>query len=641
MYQIFFNDTLLYDPRSEELVIRNPYCHLAVGESGELTFQIDDDHPCASLLTRLTGIVDLQADGLTIFEGRIRKDSRDFDLTRTIEVEGLLACLNDSVIGPYDFPTNFPEASAAANVVEYFLGWVLAQHNGQVGAEQRIELGEVTVTDPNNYIARSCSGYQTAMEVVKGALVDTLGGYLLMDYSGDVPVLNYYDDLPHTNEQVVEFGENLLDLVTETDATATYTAILPVGADGLTIAGLEDGELSPGYIKEGAIIYSVAAEEQYNGVRITRKVEWNDVTVAANLQNKALVRLSTDGVKVAKSITVKAVDLGGGDISRFIVGRYVTLHSAPHGYSASYPLMELNPDILDPGETEITLGTTVLSASDLANISARDVQERFNESQAFYLATLNTALQNSSGLYTTQAVQADGSTIFYLHDRQTLEGSTVVIKINAEAIGISTDGGQNYATGLTVDGDAIVRILSATGVNADWINAGVLQGIKIIGEEGAIGGFTMSGNALSATFRRDFTVYTTEEITAIQTKLTQVSAGIAAWTEQELYDYDLNMDGRINSVDLFIMNRMANGLEDTYTEGRVIIDSADLRNCIRIEVTGGYRAGEAVCIGLGGISANKVNADRYYCGEASGYNGEVVVGDKTLTITGGIITGVS
>ena len=34
------------------------------------------------------------------------------------------------------------------------------------------------------------------------------------------------------------------------------------------------------------------------------------------------------------------------------------LVSTPHGYSASYPLMELAPDILDPGNTQITLGAT-------------------------------------------------------------------------------------------------------------------------------------------------------------------------------------------------------------------------------------------------------------------------------------------
>lgn len=34
------------------------------------------------------------------------------------------------------------------------------------------------------------------------------------------------------------------------------------------------------------------------------------------------------------------------------------LASTPHGYRASYPLLELSPDILDPGNTQITMGAT-------------------------------------------------------------------------------------------------------------------------------------------------------------------------------------------------------------------------------------------------------------------------------------------
>lgn len=60
-----------------------------------------------------------------------------------------------------------------------------------------------------------------------------------------------------------------------------------------------------------------------------------------------------------ETITCTAVDLGWQDgIQHFRVGRMTALFSTPHGYSASYPLMELAPDILDPGNTQITLGAT-------------------------------------------------------------------------------------------------------------------------------------------------------------------------------------------------------------------------------------------------------------------------------------------
>ena len=392
MYQVYFDDLPLYDPRGQEfgLMIRDPSCRLAVGEAGELSFTIDHDHPYVGELMKLKGVVELRAEGRSIYKGRIRKDTQDFDMARVVETEGLFACLNDSIIPPYNFPEDFIEdaayiaAAESGNVIRFFLEWILAEHNSQVGPTQQIELGDVTVTDPNNYLYRSSSEYLTSMETLKQKITDTLEGYLLVDYSGSVTRLHFYADLPLTNTQVVEFGENLLDLVNILDATDTYTAILPVGADGLTLEGLPDGELTPGYFKAGKIIYSKATEDLYNGIRITRPVKWDDVTEESNLQRKALIKLSTEGVMLSRTVEVKAADLAGTDdgaIARFTVGRYVELRSTPHGFSTSYPLMELEPDILDPGNTNIAMGATIKAASDIANGNQSALKENLNQHQ--------------------------------------------------------------------------------------------------------------------------------------------------------------------------------------------------------------------------------------------------------------------
>lgn len=388
MYQVFFDGLPIYDPRTEDLLIREPDIHLAVGEAGEMSFTIDDDHPNAAQLTKLKGVLELRADGQPIFKGRIVRDTRDFELSRKIEAEGLLACLNDSIIPPYDFPSDweadpaYNEAAKNGNVVEFFLGWLLAQHNSQVGPAQQIHLGTVTVSDPNNYIARASDKHSVTMTAVRGKLVDLLGGYLLVDYSGDATVLHYYADLPLTNTQVVEYGENLLDLTNELDATETFTAILPVGKDGLTILELPDGEISPGYWKSGKIIYSAEAEEDLGGIRVVRLEEWSDVTLAENLQRKALTRLSDGGPLLTQTIKVKAVDLGFDPehgVGRFVVGRHVQIESRPHDFSAIYPLMELDPDIQDPGNTDIVLGATIKSSSDFVKAAMGSSREQIGQ----------------------------------------------------------------------------------------------------------------------------------------------------------------------------------------------------------------------------------------------------------------------
>ena len=87
---------------------------------------------------------------------------------------------------------------------------------------------------------------------------------------------------------------------------------------------------------------------------------------------------------------------------------------------------------------------------------------------------LSNRLAESSGVYTTVEQQPDGSNIYYLHNKPQLSDSDIVWKMTAEAWAVSTDGGQHWNGGMTVDGDVIARILTATGVNADWIKTGAL-----------------------------------------------------------------------------------------------------------------------------------------------------------------------
>lgn len=366
MYQLKYKNYILYDPRlaDEKLIVRDPSVKLAVSKAGEMSFTVDAEHPYLSNLRRMSGLVELLDGTFPIYRGRITSDIKDFYGAHKIETEGIMAVLNDSIIPPFNFPEDFTEdasykaAAASGNVVEFFFRWILSQHNAQVTAEQQIKPGVVTVSDPNNYITRSSEEYATAMTTISDKLLkSSLGGNLLIRYEDDGNYLDYYAALPLTNTQTVEFAENLLDLSSETDGADIYTAILPEGKDGLTIGNLPDGDLTDDLVKSGKIIYSKSGVATYG--RITRHIKWDDVTVDTNLRAKAKAALADNGLSMPETITCKAVDLGWQEgIQHFRVGRMTALVSTPHGYSASYPLMELAPDILDPGNTQITLGAT-------------------------------------------------------------------------------------------------------------------------------------------------------------------------------------------------------------------------------------------------------------------------------------------
>ena len=107
-----------------------------------------------------------------------------------------------------------------------------------------------------------------------------------------------------------------------------------------------------------------------------------------------------------------------------------------------------------------------------AIIAAKKLVEAEKTARELAIEALDKKIASSGGFYSTDVQQPDGSVIRYLHNTPTLEGSANIIKITAEAIGFSTDGGKTYPFGLEVNGDVVARILSAEGVNADWITTG-------------------------------------------------------------------------------------------------------------------------------------------------------------------------
>lgn len=119
--------------------------------------------------------------------------------------------------------------------------------------------------------------------------------------------------------------------------------------------------------------------------------------------------------------------------------------------------------------------STQYSQATQAFVAARNMVKQEKTEREKALEEFGKRIDSATGVYTTVEPQENGSKIFYLHDKPTLAESQAIWKMTSEAWGVSTDGGQTWNGGMTVDGDTIVRILNAVGVNADWINAGAIM----------------------------------------------------------------------------------------------------------------------------------------------------------------------
>lgn len=140
--------------------------------------------------------------------------------------------------------------------------------------------------------------------------------------------------------------------------------------------------------------------------------------------------------------------------------------------------------------TVFTAGGTQKSSCG-AETPARKSSNRFSEAtKALVKAKKNTAQQISTydksvqaltnlitqsfGVYKTEEKLDDGSTIFYMHNKPTLQESDTVWKMTADAFAVSTDGGYTWNAGMDSQGNAVVNVLSAIGIRFDWARGGTL-----------------------------------------------------------------------------------------------------------------------------------------------------------------------
>lgn len=96
---------------------------------------------------------------------------------------------------------------------------------------------------------------------------------------------------------------------------------------------------------------------------------------------------------------------------------------------------------------------------------------------------LTSLITQSFGVFKTEEKLDDGSTIFYLHNKPNLNESMTVWKMTADAFAVTTDGGKTWNAGMDSQGNVVVNVLSAIGINAEWINTGE---IVVKDEEGNI-----------------------------------------------------------------------------------------------------------------------------------------------------------
>lgn len=361
----------IYDPRNPALKLINPVLRLEDSAAGSLTFKIYNDNMNYGSIKKLFPIISVVRDEKILFKGRVVTDKKDFYNGKTIEVEGKMAFFNDSCLEPFEF----------AGKPDELFKMIIENHNSQVKEWQRFKVGMVTVLDNNDYIVRSSEKVLNTWNALKDkCFKSSLGGHLRIRYEADGDYIDWLGEYENISSQSIEFAKNLIDIELEVDATETYTAIRPVGAEvegkRIDISSVNDGKkyiVNEEKAKEYGIIFAPEEESR-----------WDEVTLPENLLKKARDKIFGSFVTLKETYEIKAVDLNMTDkvIEALNVCEFVPVNSKPHGINANYFLRKIELAIAAPQNSVFYLGSSKRTLSDMNTTSSQNLSD-FNNDLGF------------------------------------------------------------------------------------------------------------------------------------------------------------------------------------------------------------------------------------------------------------------
>lgn len=423
--------------------------------------------------------------GKDIFIGRVLKCPDSMDerglICRKVTCEGRLGWLYDSVQPYVEY-----KMVGISTVLSSFL----SKHNAQVGADKRIELGQVTVTASNNYTYTA--NWDKTMNVIADKLIGKFGGEIqLRDKDGKV-YLDYLENIGHGTDTTIELAVNLKTISREVDETAVITRLYPLGAKltdsekRLTIGTVNGGK---DYIEDSSLIakYGVISGPQI----------WDDVTLASNLLSKGKEYLkSVNRAKVQYQIT--ALDLSRIDkhIEQFELGCWYRVKNSLMGIDEDLRIVGISIDLDNPQASQLTFGDRFETLSGFMTAKTQSLQSAIDNSEFRNRQAIDSKIENATKLITG----AEGSHVILdpsekpqrilIMDTADINTCKACIQLNKNGLGFwkSSDGGSAktgpYTNAWTIDGNLVASFITALTLTGLKINNG--SGTFSVSEDGTV-----------------------------------------------------------------------------------------------------------------------------------------------------------
>lgn len=370
MYTITVDGKDLYIPDSEDYQVSSA----TISINTDSVAYLDMDIPCTNKglkeIKQQASIVRVYDNDVLRYKMFVDNIDYDFDNTAKVSCTSVLAYLKDSLVRPYSTVDSEEGLTAPSSVNGYF-SWLIEQHNKNIRDTKKyfyVGVNQGALLDRNNYIYRASTEIPTTSDEIKNKILDTYGAYISLTFNGDLNVINLYADVHDSNDQVIDFGVNLLDLTRSVSTESSYTAVRPTGAVPetenkstslpITISSIPDGvsKWNSDVYKKDDVIYSISGVRDYG----YKECEYSnsDITSVEYLYQVSIAYLNKL-VNPYLTIDVKAVDLSLLYMDKYSpmeVGQAVRVRSEPHGVDEYLRISEISIDLLDPSNDSYTLG---------------------------------------------------------------------------------------------------------------------------------------------------------------------------------------------------------------------------------------------------------------------------------------------
>ena len=364
MYRILCDVKVLHDIRDPDYQVLSPKISLELNKTGNLDFGMLSTHPHVNGINKLKSKIEVYEDDELLFSGRSLTNEQDFKNTGQISCEGELAFLLDSVQRAHDYGTETTEIGQADTNVKIFKR-LIEEHNAQVEEEKRFTIGVIDIDSVT--ITKLSTNYEKTWDFLSSNFLGKYDGYLRVRHENGIRYLDYVKQYGKVSNQVIRFGENLLDLKKYSKAEDIKTAIIPLGA----VVDNKNVDIKAANGHDGTdYVYNQEAVNLYGW--IYDKVDFSDIYDPDTLLEEAKKYLQTC-INLAITIELTAVDLHmiDVDINSIRLGDLVPCISTQHGImstfgdvSTYYLVSKYELDLENPTNNKITLGRTISTLTD-------------------------------------------------------------------------------------------------------------------------------------------------------------------------------------------------------------------------------------------------------------------------------------